>query len=306
MNSVKPLRAEKNVGPRLLLVDGHGYAYRAFHAINGLKSPAGQPTNAIFGFIKMFEKARGLAEPTHVAVVWDGGLDQERVESLPDYKGQRAEMPDDLEVQLDEIDAYLEAAGILSVCHDGVEADDLIAAVAAEASRASWNVVIATNDKDFMQLVSGRVQMLNPGDKLQPLWDEARVMEKTGVRPDQVVDWLSLVGDAVDNIEGVRGVGPKTAAKLLNEFGTVDDLYEGLDGLKSERLRSVFAEAQGTVFRNRALVTLKTGVSGAPAIGDCAIGDGDRARMGELLNSWGFKSMAKAHAGLSGEQTQFF
>jgi DNA polymerase-1 len=280
---------------RLLLVDGHGYAYRAFHAISGLKGPEGRPTNAIFGFIKMFEKARTLAQPTHVAVVWDGGLDEGRLESLPEYKGQRPEMPDDLEVQLDEIDDYLKAAGILSVCQEGVEADDLIAAVAAEAARAGWSVVIATSDKDFMQLVSGQVQMLNPGDKTQPLWGEARVVEKTGVRPSQIVDWLSLVGDSVDNIRGVPGVGPKTATKLLIEFGTVDDLYRGLDRVTPERLRPRLAEARDDVFRNRALVTLKVDVSGVPGILECTVGQEDRGRLAELLKSWGFKSMAAAY-----------
>ena len=287
---------------RVLLVDGHGYAYRAFHAINGLKGPDGRPTNAIFGFIKMFEKARNLAEPTHVAVVWDGGLDEERLEALPDYKGERPEMPDDLEVQLDEIDSYLVAAGVLSVCQEGVEADDLIAAIAQEASRSGWSVVIATSDKDFMQLVSEQVCLLNPGDKMRPLWGEGRVVEKTGVQPSQVVDWLSLVGDSVDNIRGVRGVGPKTAAKLLNEFGTVDGVYAGLDRVNPERLRPVLGEAKKDVLRNRALVKLKVNVRGVPSIGDCAPRTEDRRRMGELLRSWGFKSMAEAYGPGESEQ----
>ena len=280
---------------RLLLMDGHAYAYRAFHAISGLRSPDGRPTNAIFGFIKMFEKARDRVKPTHVAVLWDGGLDEGRLESLPDYKGQRPEMPDDLEVQLDEIDAYLEAAGVLSVCHEGVEADDLIATVAAQASRLAWSVVIATSDKDFMQLVSDRVQLLNPADKDLRLWGEDRVLEKTGVRPAQMVDWLSLVGDSVDNIRGVPGVGPKTAAKLLGEFGTIDRLYEGLDHVGPQRLKPVLEAAKDVVLRNRSLVTLKVNVPGAPEPGDCAPRQENRPRLGELARGWGFRSMAEAY-----------
>jgi DNA polymerase-1 len=287
---------------RLLLVDGHAYAYRAFHAIGGMTGPAGQPTNAIFGFIRMFEKARAKAQPTHVAVVWDGGLDEERVEALPDYKAQRPEMPDDLEVQLDEIDAYLEAAGILSACQDGVEADDLIGTMAAEAARSGWSVVIATSDKDFMQLVTDRVTLLNPGDKNQPLWGPERVAEKTGVTPAQVVDWLSLVGDTVDNIEGVRGVGPKTAARLLGQFDSVERLYGKLDDVESERLRKALCDAQSRVLRNRALVRLKCDLKDAPGVEETRPGAENRDQLYALFRTWGFKSMASAYA--PAEQTQ--
>lgn len=279
---------------RLLLVDGHAYAYRAFYAIGGLKGPEGRPTNAIFGFISMFERARGLANPSHVAVVWDGGLDEDRLETLPEYKAQRPEMPDDLESQLDGIEEYLDAAGFLSVCQDGVEADDLIATVAAEAVRSAWNVVIATSDKDFMQLVSPRVQLLNPADKKQPLWGEAQVVEKTGVSPSQIVDWLSLVGDSVDNIRGVAGIGPKTAAKLLNRFGSVDAIYRDLGMVESERLRASLKESRETVLRNRALVRLKDGIGSAPSLEQCVPRTGDRHRLRRLFESWGFRSLARA------------
>lgn len=283
-------------GNRLLLVDGHGYAYRAFHAMGRMNAPDGRPTSAIFGFIRMFQKARDLVRPTHVAVIWDGGLDADRLEALPDYKGQRPEMPDELEVQLDEIDAYLAAAGVLSVCQDGVEADDLIGGLAMEAARAEWTVVIATSDKDFMQLVSDRVQLLNPGDKQQPLWGRERVREKTGVEPGQVVDWLSLVGDAVDNIEGVRGVGPKTAARLLNEFESVDRLYKVLPQVEPARVREALASARTRVERNRALVSLKCELKDRPALAATQPGAEDRSRLFELFQSWGFRSMASAYA----------
>lgn len=281
---------------RLLLVDGHGYAYRSFYAIAVLKAPDGCPTNAVFGFIKMLERARSLAQPTHIAVVWDGGLDQGRLESLPEYKGQRPEMPDDLEVQLDEIVAYLEASGIRSVCEEGVEADDLIGTVARRAAEALWQVLIATSDKDFMQLVSDRVQLLNQADKTQPLWGEGRVVEKTGVRPSQVVDWLSLVGDSVDNIRGVAGVGPKTAAKLLSQFGTVSGIYESLDRLPQERLRTALRDGKEAVLRNRALVELRTDVKSAPSLDQCALGQEDRDRLRQLFEAWGFRSLAARYA----------
>jgi DNA polymerase-1 len=281
---------------QVLLVDGHAYAYRAFYAIPDMRSPDGMATNAIFGFVKMFEKARALVGPSHVAVLWDGGLDVGRVEALPGYKGQRPEMPDDLEAQLDKIQSYLEAMGICSVCEEGVEADDLIAAVARKATLRDWSTVIASSDKDFMQLVSPLVRLLNPGDKQQPIWDSAKVVEKTGVHPTQIADWLSLVGDTVDNIGGVRGVGPKTAAKLLNEHETVEGLYERLDHVQPERLRTALSEARSVVFRNKSLVELKADAAAAPELEACEPGSENRSRLRELFATWGFRSLAVSYA----------
>ena len=133
---------------RLLIVDGHAYAYRAFHAIRELRAPTGEPTNAIFGFIKMLAKMRATLSPTHSIVVWDGGLSAERVTALPGYKAQRPEMPADLSTQIDEIVRYLDAANIASYCQDGVEADDYIACLAHCASVSELEVVIDVADLD--------------------------------------------------------------------------------------------------------------------------------------------------------------
>ena len=239
---------------RLLIIDGHAYAYRAFHAIRSLRSPSGRPTNAIYGFVKMLAKMRSAIEPTHLIVVWDGGLSAERVSVLPEYKAQRPGMPDDLKPQLDEIVGYLKAAGIASFCREGVEADDYIACLARRAAEAGLAVVIASADKDFMQLVSARIGLLNPNDKSETVWTDEQVRAKSGVEPSQIVDWLSLTGDSVDNIPGVPGVGPKTAAELLKQFGSVAQLYARLDEVKSEKLRAALRAAAGVVRRNRELV----------------------------------------------------
>src|SRR6185436_14194473 len=138
---------------RLLIVDGHAYAYRAFHAIRSLSSPAGEPTNAIFGFIKMLTKMQAQLAPSHAVVVWDGGLAPERMAEHPEYKTQRPPMPADLDHQMSGITDYLEAVGIPSFCREGVGADDWIAALALQHSK-EIPVVIASSDKDFMQLVS--------------------------------------------------------------------------------------------------------------------------------------------------------
>lgn len=279
---------------RLLIVDGHAYAYRAFYAIRSLRSPSGQPTNAVFGFIKAVERLRAEVRPSHVMVVWDGGLAAERVAAWPDYKAQRPPMPTELAGQLDEISAWLEASGVASYCAPGVEADDYVAALAQRAAAADWQVVIASADKDFMQLVSKAVGLVNPGDKDLRIWTAETVQKKTGVQPGQVVDWLSLVGDSVDNIPGVPGVGPKTAALLLAEFGSVDGLYASLARVKSERVRDSLAEAETVVRRNQALVRLQAGLACEFVPAALEVRPADAARLRELYGRWGFRSLLAA------------
>ena len=278
---------------RLLIVDGHAYAYRAFYAIRELRSPAGQPTNAIYGFVKMLEKMRQAVEPTHLKVVWDGGLSAERLAELPDYKAQRPEMPGDLRSQLDGIVEFLAAAKIASHRADGVEADDYIASLARHAAAAGWNVVIASSDKDFMQLVSARVGLLNPNDKTGAIWGREQVLAKTGVEPGQVADWLALMGDAVDNIPGVSGVGPKTATELLKQFGTVENLLARLAEVKSEKLRQSLNSSVAAVVRNQKLVRLPD-VPCDFAPEKMAVGAGDNAALRRLFAGWGFKGMLAA------------
>jgi len=279
---------------RLLIIDGHAYAYRAFHAIRSLRSPAGQPTNAIYGFVKMLAKMRLAIEPTHLIVVWDGGLSAERVSVLPEYKAQRPPMPDDLKPQLDEIVGYLRAAGVASFCRDGVEADDYIACLARRAAGAGMAVVIASSDKDFMQLVSARVGLLNPGDKSEAVWTDEQVRARSGVEPSQVLDWLSLTGDSVDNIPGVPGVGAKTAAGLLKQFGSVAELYGRLDEVKSDKLRAALRGAADAVRRNRELIRLRDDLPCEFSPDALAQKAADAGRLRELYQRWGFKGMLAA------------
>ncbi len=280
-------------GNRLLIVDGHAYAYRAFFAIRRLHSPTGEPTNAIYGFIKMLERMTLVVQPTHRVVIWDGGLAAERMELLPSYKAQRPSTPPDLEAQFDQIVAYLQAAGVASFCQDGVEADDWIATVARQAEPIGLAVVIASSDKDFMQLVSDRVFMLNPNDKTESLLGVAKIQEKTGVTPAQVVDWLSLIGDNVDNIPGVPGVGPKTATDLLRQFGTIEAMYQRLGEVSSERVRNALTSAAENVRRNQRLIRLNADLPYPFSADEVELRGGDPARLRELYSRWGFKTMLK-------------
>jgi DNA polymerase-1 len=276
---------------RLLIVDGHAYAYRAFHAIRELRSPQGEPTNAIYGFIKMLLRMKATLKPTHAVVVWDGGLDEGRMAALPGYKAERPPMPDDLEKQLDGIVEYLRAAGMVTICEDGVEADDLIALIAKRAQEADMEVVIASADKDFMQLVNPAVGLFNPNDKTEAIWTAEQVRAKSGVNPEQIVDWLSLMGDNVDGIPGVPGVGPKTAADLINQFGSVEAVYSRLGEVKSERLRGALKTAEADVKRNQELIRLKEDLEFECVPGQLSEQTADLERLRGCFARWGFKSM---------------
>ena len=236
-------------------MDGHALAYRMFHALPGMRSPAGAPANAIFGFIKNVRRAVQALQPTHGAVVWDGGLSRERLALLPEYKGQRPPMPDDLRSQLTPIQQWVPLAGWKCLREEGVEADDIIGTLARKCEREGAEVLVMSPDKDFMQLVSERVHLWRLCGGSEERVTPAVVQRKTGVQPDQIVDWLSLIGDASDNIAGAPGVGPKTASKLLVEFGTISAIFEKI-ALVKPGLREKLSGSRELLERNRELVRL--------------------------------------------------
>lgn len=289
----------------ILLIDGHAFAYRAFFAIRHLSSPQGAPTNAIYGFIQMIRRLRDKFQPVGCLVLWDGGLSPERVKSLPDYKANRPEMPADLAVQFDEINKYLDAAGIPWLIRDGVEADDLIATLARRYEKQGRPTVIASSDKDFMQLVSEAVLLSNPGDKSGELWGADKVRSKTGVAPAQIVDWLSLIGDSADNIQGVPGVGPKTAANLLGKFGTIDRLYRDLALVENERIRTLLAASKEVVDRNRHLIALDDAILIDDPDGLLALRSPDAPRLQALLKGWGFREAQQLTEATPHQQPDF-
>jgi DNA polymerase-1 len=291
---------------RLLIMDGHAYAYRAFFAIRSLSSPTGQATNAIYGFIRMLGKARDRVRPSHALVIWDGGLAPERMTLLPEYKAQRREMPPDLRLQLDPIVAYLRAANVFSYRKESCEADDCIASIARQATEGGLEVVIASSDKDFMQLVSPKVKLLNPNDKSDTLCGVEDVKHKTGVEPTQIVDWLSLIGDSVDNIPGVPGVGPKTATDLLRQFGSIDELFRRLPEVGSDRLRENLRASAESVRRNQQLVRLKDETLCEVSLEALTVKPGDEGALRELFSGWGFKTLLSELEQARGKAADFF
>ena len=218
----------------LYLVDGSGYIYRAFYALPQLTTSRGTPTNAVYGFVRMLVKLLKDARPSHVAVVFDSPKKGFRDDLFESYKATRKATPSDLIAQIPYIHRMVEAFRIRSLTIDGFEADDVIGdAGAARGPREIRHVVIVTADKDFMQLVSPSIT----------LWDTMRdkrtgvreVRERFGVEPRALVDVMALMGDAIDNVKGVPGVGEKTAAALIRHFGSLDELLANLDRLEAER-----------------------------------------------------------------------
>lgn len=276
---------------RLLLVDGHAYAYRAFHAIRSLNAPDGTPTNAIFGFIKMLQKMMANLKPSHLLVVWDAGLAAERTAELPGYKAHRPETPEALSSQFPQLERWLDAAGHPQWSQEGTEADDWIGTYTHRAVQLGWNVVIASSDKDFMQLVSEQVGLFNPNDKSEKIWSPADVVAKTGVEPNQIIDWLALVGDSVDNIPGVRGVGPKTATELLKRFGSIESLYSRLSEIRSETQRASLETATEIVQRNQRMVRLNCQLMEGPDPSSLTPRTPDKAILRGMYQRWNFRSL---------------
>ena len=246
---------------RLLLVDGHYYLYRSFFAIRGLKNSRGEPTNAIYGFIKALRRMIADLRPDYAAVVWDAGLPERRTQLQPAYKQHRDEMPDELEVQQEPLQKLVPMLGVASLFLPNTEADDLIASYVIEAVKEGIECVVATNDKDILQLVREGVSIystakadVGEGNGGFKLLGVPEVREKWGVEPWQIGDILALTGDSADNIPGVPGVGGKTAAKWIAEYGSLDRLLSGenLDPKVSQKL----AGSLDLVRANREMVAL--------------------------------------------------
>lgn len=238
---------------RLVLIDGSSYLYRAFHALPPLSNADGEPTGALFGVVNML-RAHLKEAPEHIAFVIDAPGKTFRDDLYPQYKANRPPMPDDLRAQVEPMLALVEALGIPILRVPGVEADDVIGTLALQGAAAGIDVTISTGDKDFAQLVRPGVRLVNTmtGSRMD---SDAAVQEKYGVRAEQIVDYLALMGDKVDNVPGVEKCGEKTAAKWLAEYASLDGVIAHADDFKGkigEHLRAALPRLP----LNRTLVTM--------------------------------------------------
>jgi DNA polymerase I len=244
-----------------LLVDGFNLAYRCFFAVPELTRADGFPTNALHGWVKSLWKLADQEKPEATLVFFDLGGAQDRLALLPEYKAQREEMPEALAKQIPVIKALTRAMGHVGIEQDGVESDDLLASQAVHLAAAGHDVLIVSSDKDFAQIVSERIKILLPPPSANPklgwrFMDAAGVVEKFGVPPEQIADYLALVGDTSDNIPGIPGVGPKTAVKWLQAHGSVEGVIANAASVVPERFREALGAQAGNLRRNVKLTTL--------------------------------------------------
>ena len=274
----------------LLLVDGSSYLYRAFHALPELKSPRGEPTGAIHGVLNMLRRLAADYPATARACVFDAKGRTFRDDLYAEYKANRPSMPPDLASQIEPLKEAIAALGwpVLSV--EGVEADDVIATLAEDAKRRGWDCVISTGDKDLAQLVDDKVTLVNTmsNEKLDP----AGVLQKFGVAPARIVDFLSLTGDAVDNVPGVEKVGPKTAAKWIQQYGSLDQVIAHA-GEVPGALGANLKKAIDWLPRGRELVTVKRDVKLPVRLEDLASHGADMARLAGFLERYGMRTMLR-------------
>lgn len=284
------MNLNKPTHPVLLLVDGHNLAYRAYHAIAPMRTSSGLSTQALFGFIRTLEQLPRTLAATHMAVIFDGGLPPARRALLGEYKAQRPEMPQDLRTQFPLMEEYLDAAGIRWVRIPEQEADDVMATLARQAEPEAARVYLATTDRDMMQLASPVIRMVEPAKRARISGvDEVRA--KTGVHPRQVLAWRALVGDTSDNIPGVPGIGPKTAARLLNEYGGLDAMWNAMASINPPRIREALAEHRERVERNLRLMRLDDHVECPLHWKECVKQSEDPSSMTALLRQAEFTSM---------------
>ncbi len=247
--------------PRFFMIDGMSLVFRAYHAMyrTGLTNTAGEPTGAVFGFANILTSLLDKYDPKHILMVYDTSAPTFRNEMYEAYKANRAEFPEDLGPQLIKIKEMMNLFGIPQLELDGFEADDLIATLAEKASEQEIDSYCLTSDKDYYQLVTDHIKILKPATKGGALEvvDYPEVREKFGVRPDQVIDVQALIGDSVDNIPGVKGIGIKTAFPLIEKYDSLEGVYENIDAITSKSVKTKLIEHKEMAFLSKQLVTLK-------------------------------------------------
>lgn len=277
----------------LVLVDGSSYLYRAFHAFPPLTNREGEPTGAMYGVVNMLKSLISQVEPSHIAVVFDAKGKTFRDELFEQYKSHRPPMPDELRSQIQPLHAIIKALGIPLISVEGVEADDVIGTLAVQAAKEGKHVLISTGDKDMAQLVNDHIMLINTMNNT--LLDREGVIEKYGIPPELVIDWLALQGDSSDNIPGVKGVGEKTALALLQGIGSIKTIYENLDKVAELSFRGAKTFAPKLLAEKEMadlsylLATIKTDVELGVTHDQLTTSPQDHDKLVELFGKYEFK-----------------
>ena len=285
--------------PDLLLVDASSYLYRAFHALPGLSNSRGEPTGAVLGVLNMLAKFFKECRAKRIALVFDAPGRTFRDDLFAEYKAHRTPMSNDLRSQIEPLLTILRAQGLPLLRIEGVEADDVIGTLACRAAGAGQSVLISTGDKDMAQLVNESITLVNTMSNT--VLDRAGVKAKFDVFPEQIIDYLALVGDSSDNIPGIDKVGPKTAAKLLNQYGTLDGLIEHVaevSGKVGENLRAGLE----TLELSRKLATIHSNLDLPVTLEELAPSQPDVASLRELYTRYEFRALLRQLDGGPGEE----
>jgi DNA polymerase-1 len=278
---------------RLFILDAVNYLFRSYYGIGPMTNDKGQSTSALFGFIRSTQKLIRDFSADHLVCVFDGPDNKKSRQSVyAEYKMHRKGAPEDLFPQFEWAYEYCEKRGISTLCTEGVEADDTMASVALWAAKRGTKVYLCSSDKDLMQLVSPQIFMLHL-HKENLLVDEGKVKELYGVRPDQMLDFLAIMGDASDNIPGLEGFGPKTAATLLQEFGTLDNLLANPDKVKGEKKQEILKTQKKEALMSRELATLDTNISIPHEEEFYRIKPFDKQKLGDFFHRMNFSSLFK-------------
>jgi DNA polymerase-1 len=278
---------------KLVLIDGHALVYRAYFALpSTMATSRGELTNAVFGFASMLLNVLRDEKPEYIAVAFDLGRTF-RHEEYAEYKANRAAMPDDLSMQFQRIYELLAAFDIPTYSAEGFEADDVLAALAQQAEKRNVDTLIVTGDTDTFQLIGPHVRVMAPrrsfGDTV--IYDEEGIRQRYGLEPKQLIDYKGLTGDTSDNVPGVRGVGDKTATKLLQDYGSVEGIYEHLDEISSSRFRNALQEGRDVAFLSKHLVTIVADVPVSLDLDACRVKEIDRERVVELFRELEFRAL---------------
>jgi len=277
----------------IYLIDGHALCYRAYYAIQELTTSTGMPTNAVYGFINMLRKLLKNYDPKMFAIVFDSKGPTVRHKKYSEYKIHRKPMPEDLVGQISKIKEVISAFGIETFQMDGFEADDIIATLAEETKRRNFDVTIVTSDKDAMQLVDEHVKVLSPHMGQDKIYGECEVKEKYGVAPECMIDLMALMGDASDNIPGVKGIGLVTAGKLISQYGTIENVYNNIEEISSESVKKKLKEGKDMAEFSREMVTLDRALPVKIDMDKLCLGSPDTEKLMELYRELEFDKLLK-------------
>ncbi|HET7707537.1 MAG TPA: 5'-3' exonuclease H3TH domain-containing protein, partial [Thermoanaerobaculia bacterium] len=275
--------------PSLFLIDGSNNVYRSYYAIRNLTNSSGFATNAVYGFVQMLRKLLKDFEPDSIAVAFDEGPSTVREAQFEDYKKDRKPMPDDLSVQIPLVYEVLEGFRIPVIRASEWEADDFLGSLACAARDRGYHVTLATSDKDFFQLVGEGISFYHTGREV--MYDSKGVEEAFGLPPEKVVDVMAIWGDAIDNIPGVPGIGEKGAKTLIQQFGSLEGVYENLDQIKRAAQKKALEDHRDKAFMSRDLARIKCDLDLDLDFETLKRQEPDRARLHDVFSRLEFASL---------------